>query len=159
MAERQEHWRLLYVAMTRAEEALFIGGALGTREKDGPAGDSWYARLKPLFSDEPLEDPIWGHRLEWGERAAPMPDEAAAEERLACALPDWVRLPVGPEPRPPRPLAPSSAGEEQGADPPLPTRLEVPVADFELASPGDYAVSVLVDGVRSVGPELVYQHV
>ena len=121
MAERQEHWRLLYVAMTRAEEALFIGGALGTREKDGPAGDSWYARLKPLFSDEPLEDPIWGHRLEWGERAAPMPDEAAAEERLACALPDWVRLPVGPEPRPPRPLAPSSAGEEQGADPPLPT--------------------------------------
>ena len=27
--ERQEHWRLLYVAMTRAEEALFIGGALG----------------------------------------------------------------------------------------------------------------------------------
>ena len=28
--------------------------------------------------------------------------------------------PIGPEPRPPRPLAPSSAGEEQGADPPLP---------------------------------------
>lgn len=24
--ERQEHWRLLYVAMTRAEEALFIAG-------------------------------------------------------------------------------------------------------------------------------------
>src|SRR5690606_27115747 len=44
-AERQEHWRLLYVAMTRAEEALFIGGALGTRETDGPAPDSWYARL------------------------------------------------------------------------------------------------------------------
>ena len=36
-ADRQEHWRLLYVAMTRAEEALFIGGALlgrdGTRAR------------------------------------------------------------------------------------------------------------------------------
>jgi ATP-dependent helicase/nuclease subunit A len=35
-------------------------------------------------------------------------------------LPDWATRPIGPEPRPPRPLAPSSAGEEQGADPPLP---------------------------------------
>ena len=47
-ADRQEHWRLLYVAMTRAEEALFIGGALGKREKE-PAADSWFARLAPLF--------------------------------------------------------------------------------------------------------------
>ena len=37
-AEREEHWRLLYVAMTRAEEALFIGGALGKREKRAGAG-------------------------------------------------------------------------------------------------------------------------
>jgi ATP-dependent helicase/nuclease subunit A len=28
--------------------------------------------------------------------------------------------PIGPEPRPPRPLAPSAAGEEAGAEPPLP---------------------------------------
>src|SRR5690606_14046350 len=31
--EREEHWRLLYVAMTRAEEALFIGGSLGPQDK------------------------------------------------------------------------------------------------------------------------------
>ena len=43
-------------------------------------------------------------------------------------------------------------------DPPTPTRIEVSVADFELPAPGDYSVAVLVDGVRSVGPELVYQH-
>jgi len=30
----QEHWRLLYVAMTRAEEALFIGGSLGKKRAD-----------------------------------------------------------------------------------------------------------------------------
>ena len=44
-AEREEHWRLLYVAMTRAEEALFIGGSLGPKRADkGPHEDSWYAR-------------------------------------------------------------------------------------------------------------------
>jgi ATP-dependent helicase/nuclease subunit A len=120
-AERQEHWRLLYVAMTRAEEALFVGGALSAREKDGPAPDRWYARLAPLFAGEPLEDSIWGHRFEWGERAEPVPDKAPAQAPPSAALPDWVTRPIGPEPRPPRPLAPSSAGEEQGADPPLPS--------------------------------------
>ena len=33
LAEREEHWRLLYVAMTRAEEALFVAGSLGPREQ------------------------------------------------------------------------------------------------------------------------------
>ena len=56
-AERQEHWRLLYVAMTRAIDALFIGGALGKREKE-PAPDSWYARLAQLIDAEPLADDV-----------------------------------------------------------------------------------------------------
>jgi ATP-dependent helicase/nuclease subunit A len=120
-AEREEHWRLLYVAMTRAEEALFVGGALGRTEKDGPAEDSWYARLRPLFEGEPIEDPIWGHRFEWGDRAAPVAGRAAVAPTAATSLPEWATRPVGPEPRPPRPLAPSSAGEERGAEPPLPS--------------------------------------
>jgi ATP-dependent helicase/nuclease subunit A len=119
LAERQEHWRLLYVAMTRAEEALFIGGALGKREAE-PAADSWYARLVPLFADDPLPDAIWGERREWGSHAE-MPGEAVpAAQKPAQVLPVWTTRPIGPEPRPPRPLAPSAAGEEQGADPPLP---------------------------------------
>ncbi|QRM54377.1 DUF4255 domain-containing protein [Sinorhizobium sp. BG8] len=43
-------------------------------------------------------------------------------------------------------------------DPPTPTRIEVPVAGFDLQAPGDYPVAVLVDGVRSIGPELIYEH-
>ena len=39
---------------------------------------------------------------------------------IAPALPRWITTPIGPEPRPPRPLAPSSAGEDGGAAPPLP---------------------------------------
>jgi len=123
LAERQEHWRLLYVAMTRAEEALFVGGALGTRDKGEPAPDSWYARLAPLFPGEAIADPIWGERREWGEHAEPASAAGQAELPIPSPLPSWATTPIGPEPRPPRPLAPSSAGEEQGADPPLPPEI------------------------------------
>lgn len=117
--ERQEHWRLLYVAMTRAEEALFVGGALGKREAE-PAKDSWYARLAPLMEAEPIDDAIWGERREWGERAKSVTKSQSAEPALPTALPPWATTPIGPEPRPPRPLAPSSAGDDRAADPPLP---------------------------------------
>lgn len=122
IAAMQEHWRLLYVAMTRAEEALFIGGSLGPRQakRGEPHPDSWYAHLLPIFDSPPLEDPVWGARREWGMRADPLATEGVPDvlpER--AALPRWAQTPIGEEPRPPKPLAPSSAGEEQGADPPL----------------------------------------
>ncbi|HEY6817097.1 MAG TPA: UvrD-helicase domain-containing protein, partial [Croceibacterium sp.] len=147
LAERQEHWRLLYVAMTRAEEALFVGGALGKREKE-PAADSWYARLVPLFGGDPLADEIWGERREWGTRA-PVPAVSVQPEFvLARALPDWTTRPIGPEPRPPRPLAPSAAGEEQGADPPLP-----PGMLAEAARRG-VLIHRLLERLPDVAPEL-----
>ncbi|GMM93883.1 double-strand break repair helicase AddA [Qipengyuania sp. MTN3-11] len=127
----EEHWRLLYVAMTRAEEALFIGGSLGPRDaRSGPHEDSWYARLRTLFDEgEGIEDDIWGSRWELGETAEPVPasrGETAKAE--AVALPDWAVRPVGPEPRPPRPLAPSGLGEEQGSAPPLAPELAASAA-------------------------------
>jgi ATP-dependent helicase/nuclease subunit A len=118
-AERQEHWRLLYVAMTRAEEALFIGGALLGREEE-PAEDSWYARLAPLVDALPAEDSIWGWRMEHGQRPAAIAATVRDSQADRLALPAWASTPVGPEPRPPRPLAPSSAGQDEGADPPFP---------------------------------------
>jgi ATP-dependent helicase/nuclease subunit A len=116
--EMAEHWRLLYVAMTRAEEALFIGGALGKKEPE-PKPNSWYARLAPLFPGAPLADDIWLGRSEIGERAGPIA-HADQGDSAPVDLPHWAVTPIGPEPRPPRPLAPSAAGEEQGSDPPLP---------------------------------------
>lgn len=118
-ANLAEHWRLLYVAMTRAEEALFIGGALASREKT-PHKDSWYARLAPLFPDVPEHDPIWGGRQDWGSPAEPIPKVPQDDREARLELPEWAFSPVGPEPRPPRPLAPSAAGEDQASDPPLP---------------------------------------
>ena len=126
-AERAEHWRLLYVAMTRAEEALFIGGALGKREKE-PAADSWYARLEPLFGGAALEDPIWQARREIGSHAEPVVESAPTTTSDRVQLPAWATRPIGPEPRPPRPLAPSSAGEDHGTDPPLPAEVAASAA-------------------------------
>ena len=120
-AEREEHWRLLYVAMTRAEEALFIGGALGKSEKE-PAEDSWFARLVPLFDSQPLDDDIWEWRLERGQRAEDIAHSSQQDLPIPPVLPQWATTPVGPEPRPPRPLAPSAGAEEQGSDPPLPAQ-------------------------------------
>jgi ATP-dependent helicase/nuclease subunit A len=120
VASEQEHWRLLYVAMTRAEEALFIGGALGLKEKE-PAEGSWYAKLRGMFTaDEWAEDAIWGSRLDWGTapECAAKP-EKPAELPLPEPLPAWLRAPAAAEPRPPRPLAPSSLGEDAAADPPF----------------------------------------
>ena len=101
-AAMQEHWRLLYVALTRAEEALFIGGALNKKEaKKGELHeDSWYARLAPLFAGEQLDDLVWLWRREWGERAAPLEagDSAGAGEAVP-ELPHWMTAPIGPEPR------------------------------------------------------------
>ena len=121
--ELQEHWRLLYVAMTRAEEALFIGGSLGPKAKNGPPADSWYARLAPLFGEDALEDDLWGARREWGERAREVQARPDAQAEVQVKEPAWLHQPIGPEPRPPRPLAPSSAGEEQGSNPPLPPEI------------------------------------
>ena len=120
-AEEQEHWRLLYVAMTRAEEALFIGGALGRREKE-PAQNSWYAQLREVFgADEWVDDPVWGARLECGEAPVPIPVETApAELPLPEPLPRWLAQPPAPEPRPPKPLTPSALGEDESPDPPFP---------------------------------------
>ena len=119
-AAMQEHWRLLYVAMTRAEEALFIGGSLGPRDaKNGPPQDSWYARLKPIFEDDALVDDIWGARWEWGALSNAVVADTEDDDPASVDLPSWALKKIGSDPRPPRPLAPSALGNQEGSQPPL----------------------------------------
>ncbi|HEX8511503.1 MAG TPA: PD-(D/E)XK nuclease family protein, partial [Allosphingosinicella sp.] len=118
--EREEHWRLLYVALTRAEERLYIGGALGPADRKGPPQSSWWTALDSALlglGAEWQDDPHWGRARRFGDpeyftRAAPR--RSAAEG----PLPEWIRRPAPAEARPPRPLAPSALGEDDVADPP-----------------------------------------
>ena len=147
----EEHWRLLYVAMTRAEEALFIGGSLGPRDaRNGPHEDSWYARLRTLFdAGEGLADDIWDARWELGEAAPSVPAEADdARETAETELPRWALEPVGPEPRPPRPLAPSGLGGEEGSDPPLPPE------QTALAARRGVLIHALLERLPDIAPDV-----
>jgi ATP-dependent helicase/nuclease subunit A len=119
--DREEHWRLLYVAMTRAEEQLYVGGALGPRAKGVPPEQSWYAAigrgLGALGAEQDGEGiTTWPGRspaLDW----RPKPVEVKPA-RLPQPQPHWTRAPAPEEARPPRPLAPSSIGQDDAADPP-----------------------------------------
>ncbi|HEX8625345.1 MAG TPA: double-strand break repair helicase AddA [Allosphingosinicella sp.] len=118
--EREEHWRLLYVALTRAEERLYIGGALGPADRKGPPQSSWWTALDSALlglGAEWQDDPHWGRARRFGDpeiftRAAPRQPVSETPP------PDWIARPAPTEARPPRPLAPSALGEDDVADPP-----------------------------------------
>ncbi len=117
----EEHWRLLYVAATRAEEWLAIGGALGPMAKGVPPPRSWYAALAAALDglDAPaVDDPLWGTmrvHAEEGPRGAARPVRPPAP---ISSPPDWLWTPAPQESRPPRPLAPSAIGSDTVANPP-----------------------------------------
>ncbi|WP_017670981.1 double-strand break repair helicase AddA [Blastomonas sp. AAP53] len=122
-ADMEEHWRLLYVAMTRAAERLYIGGTLGKRAKEPPA-ESWYAAIERSFADLGCDwiDDGEGPCRRFGKGAVPVPraDEPVADSvPPLAAIPDWALTPAAPEQRPPTPLAPSSLGKDDVASPPI----------------------------------------
>jgi len=117
--ERAEHWRLFYVAATRAEEKLVIAGALNTRSQGVPPDASWYAaaaRGLDALGVPPGETRTFtGRHPESRPPARPTTSEPARQPE---PLPAWARTAPPEEARPPRPLAPSALGEDQTADPP-----------------------------------------
>ena len=122
--ERQEHWRLLYVALTRAEEKLIVAGSLGPAAKGEWKPESWFGAVDAAMISlgaEWEEDPLWGRRRRWaGTEALPAREPARAEQAVASVevTPPWLRAPAPIESRPPRPLAPSAAIEDDAPDPP-----------------------------------------
>jgi ATP-dependent helicase/nuclease subunit A len=118
-ADREEHWRLLYVAMTRAEEALFVTGALGPLDKGEVPEESWFGALSQIMPDDALrDDPIWARARQLGALAPLPPVDAATQPAARPMLPPDLLDAIGPEPRPARPLAPSAMGEDAAAAPP-----------------------------------------
>ena len=119
-----EHRRLLYVALTRARELLFIGGAAKPTKTYTVHPGSWYALVEAALAEVPpveVEEAPWGlvRRLEGG-RPRPLAEAAMAPEPATQALGgDWWQHPAPVEARPQRPLAPSQLGQvDRLADPP-----------------------------------------
>ncbi|MBL0924961.1 MAG: double-strand break repair helicase AddA [Sphingomonadaceae bacterium] len=125
--ELEEHHRLLYVAITRAEERLIMGGALGVNRKGEAPGDSWYSVLHRSMASLGCKweaDPRWGRVMRHigADGAAGVPTVSTAqpktEDEPQIAYPGWLSAPAPLESRPPRPLVPSRLDDDDYGDAP-----------------------------------------
>lgn len=115
VARNDEYHRLLYVAMTRAQDWLYITGHEGRRKR--PPG-CWYDLMQEALTPAAQEIKLpWGGtgwRIETGGATAQKKETATPAAR-AGALPEWAKRPAPPEPRPRRPLAPSRLDADDAA--------------------------------------------
>jgi ATP-dependent helicase/nuclease subunit A len=121
----QEYRRLLYVALTRAQDRLYI---CGWQTREAPNEICWHTLCRVGLAE--IATPFafdtttligregWsgeGLRLAGEQAAPPVWERSAAAVRARRPLPNWVREPAPAEPDAPRPLAPS---RPSGAEPP-----------------------------------------
>jgi len=122
----EEHWRLLYVALTRAADRLIVTGVAPKPKKDGSDArpvNCWHVaveRAMAAVNAEAADHGRWGAGLLYGSaasgRAKAKPERPAPQP---IAIPSWANAPAPPEARPPRPLAPSAiAADDESAAPP-----------------------------------------
>ncbi|GAB5468581.1 MAG: double-strand break repair helicase AddA [Rhodospirillales bacterium] len=125
-ADAAEERRLLYVAMTRAEDRLYL---LGYQGKRATQGESWYDLLQSGMTalcgapdpddsvkeeeDEAPQDRLLCHENPQGD--AVRPDRPASAQAPATPLPAWTLALPAAEPDPGRPLSPSRPSQP---DPP-----------------------------------------
>ena len=120
-AQRQEYNRLLYVAMTRAQDALLICGSRGPRKIDD---DCWHTlverglrRLEGTveIEREGFDDPVlrYGSLVAAAESPLQAPGDTVAGPAHDPALLEALLAPPPPEAQPPRPLAPSRPAEDE----------------------------------------------
>ena len=116
--EDAEYRRLLYVALTRAEERLIVAG---WDVKAQGAGRSWYDLVAAGFDriaeaetvTEPGDREIRRYRV---PQRGPVREAEAAEAALGQgAPPAWALKAPAAEPSPPRPLAPARPADDEPA--------------------------------------------
>jgi ATP-dependent helicase/nuclease subunit A len=107
-AERREYHRLLYVAMTRAEDRLYVCGWQGVNRREQ---NCWYDLVKTGLDGHlttiTQDDGVKVYRMESAQAAPGKREEEEAEEKLAeTPLPAWA-LGLAPHERARRKLVPS----------------------------------------------------
>ena len=120
-AQDEEYRRLLYVAMTRAEDRLYV---CGWQTRQAAPANCWYELVRGALGGiaQAIEDPFLAAagedidpivlRLESAQQE-PVEAVAIQPAEAGLPLPDWARLPPPPEPHPPRPLAPSRPDDDE----------------------------------------------
>jgi ATP-dependent helicase/nuclease subunit A len=108
-AETEERNRLLYVALTRARDRLYVSGFETSRP---PPADCWYNLIRNALDPELVEakaddgQSVW--RLKSEQNAKPEKPKARARASLAFApLPSWAKAKAPREPMLTMPLVPS----------------------------------------------------
>lgn len=104
----QEHRRLLYVALTRAEDRLYV---CGWHNRPSFSEESWYALIRDGMAETApaaAELPGFGGRSLVHATAQTAPAKRDRQDQAlrfdTGALPRWALEPAPPEPAPPRPL-------------------------------------------------------
>ena len=111
-AEQAEFLRLLYVAMTRARDRLYV--AAWEDKKKSVAEGSWYQRIERALHDLGAAEIVAPEAcLRLGEVPPPSPSESTAETGFGA--PAWLDRPAPAEPQAGRPLSPSRLGEDEPA--------------------------------------------
>lgn len=112
----EEYRRLLYVAMTRAKDQLYITGFTGKRPNTKET--SWYNMIaeaiepkgKTVVSDNGSESIV----IEKPQTADPDGQSMEIDTQLSHApLPTWATAKPNAEPSPPKPLSPSRPDDEE----------------------------------------------
>jgi ATP-dependent helicase/nuclease subunit A len=109
LAETEERNRLLYVALTRARDRLYVAGFEGARR---PPADCWYNLIRDGLAGQLTEERAADGRTLWRLRsdqtASPVSGKAQAPAATgAVRLPLWAGVPAPREPMLRMPLVPS----------------------------------------------------
>lgn len=146
----REHCRLLYVALTRAEDLLFITGPVGANGKV-PEG-SWYSSVEAAMTEleaDTIEVPGMdgsGLRFASGDPALPADEVTKLAPDPALHLPLWIETPPPQEARPPRPLSPSAIAKDGVAEPP-------PSPEMRAAARRGTALHALFERLPDIAPD------
>jgi ATP-dependent helicase/nuclease subunit A len=115
-AETEERNRLLYVALTRARDRLYVAGFEGAQR---PSGNCWYNLIREGLAGllEEATDAegraVW--RMSIDQTIPPAPGRTRAEATAdAGPLPAWAHTPAPPEPLITQPLIPSRLAPLEG---------------------------------------------
>jgi ATP-dependent helicase/nuclease subunit A len=154
-ADREEYHRLLYVAMTRARDRLYICGWQG--QKDKPEGESWYELIKDGLGGHLVEvansDGTSVRRMECPQDRPVKTGEPARKTGAVPPLPAWALTPAKPE-RARRRLTPSQLALPPVEGVEAPFAFQPPLGPRALAANHRFARGRLVHSLLQHLPEI-----